>query len=328
MVSQSGAFSLQVKNTVPQSLFSLRIDRLDSNLSEQLILINDFPNIQVSANVNDITAYSVKGSPASDSLKSFFNYYKQAFESIDNLNDSIEEIEKNNKNTDIIKTLQNNRNQEITVINNYIKEFIKNNNSPAAIFYALGVGMNTMPPDSIKSIMTEALIRFPKSKAITTFQTLFNNLMQNVQNQASNTSYPLLNKLAPEIALPNPNGDTIRLSSYRGKYVLVDFWASWCNPCRHENPNVVKAYKKFHSKKFDILGVSLDDDKADWIEATKEDHLTWTQVSDLKKWNTPLVSIYQFDAIPFNVLIDPNGIIIASELRGDDLEEKLSEVLK
>jgi thiol-disulfide isomerase/thioredoxin len=114
----------------------------------------------------------------------------------------------------------------------------------------------------------------------------------------------------------------------RGKYVLVDFWASWCGPCRQENPNVVAAYSKYKDKNFTIMGVSLDKDKASWVQAIKADNLTWTQVSDLQYWNSAVVPLYSIEGIPFNVLVDPQGNIIASNLRGNGLMQKLDEVLK
>lgn len=132
---------------------------------------------------------------------------------------------------------------------------------------------------------------------------------------------------APEFALPNPDGKIISLSSFKGKIVLIDFWASWCGPCRAENPNVVKLYKKYKEKGFEIFGVSLDKEKDKWLEAIKKDGLTWTHVSDLKAWDTPLVKLYNFNGIPCTFLIDKEGKIIAKNLRGEELEEKLKEVL-
>lgn len=131
---------------------------------------------------------------------------------------------------------------------------------------------------------------------------------------------------APEIALPNPQGEVVKLSSLRGKYVLVDFWAKWCGPCRRENPNVVRVYNKYKDKGFTVYGVSLDRTKEDWVKAIQEDNLTWTHVSDLKFWQSEAAKTYGITAIPFSILLDPNGVIIAKNLRGAALEQKLAEI--
>lgn len=144
------------------------------------------------------------------------------------------------------------------------------------------------------------------------------NILKNVQ----------VGKIAPEFAQADTNGNVVKLSSFRGKYVLLDFWASWCGPCRHENPNVVKAFNNFKGKNFTILSVSLDrpGKKDAWLKAIHDDHLAWNHVSDLKFWDNDAAKLYGIQAIPQNLLLDPDGKIIAKDLFGDDLEKKLSEI--
>ena len=134
--------------------------------------------------------------------------------------------------------------------------------------------------------------------------------------------------IAPEFSQADPDGKEIKLSDFRGKYLLIDFWAAWCGPCRQENPNVVAAYAKYKDKNFEILGVSLDQKKDDWLAAIEKDGLPWPQVSDLKYWNNEVSRLYSVRSIPQNFLLDPEGKIIATNLRGKKLEEKLEELLK
>ena len=132
---------------------------------------------------------------------------------------------------------------------------------------------------------------------------------------------------APDFALPNPEGKVLRLSDHFGKYILVDFWAAWCGPCRRENPNVVRVFNKYKDKNFTVYGVSLDHDKNAWIKAIEKDGLNWPQVSDLKFWDSAPAKLYGIRGIPGNVLLDPSGKIVARNLRGEDLEKKLAELL-
>lgn len=133
---------------------------------------------------------------------------------------------------------------------------------------------------------------------------------------------------APEISLPNPEGEVVNLSDLRGKYVLIDFWAAWCKPCREENPNVVRLYNQYKDEGFEVFGVSLDRTREAWVEAIEQDGLEWTQVSDLQYFNSEAASTYQINAIPATYMVDPEGNIVAKDLRGISLENKLKELFE
>jgi peroxiredoxin len=145
--------------------------------------------------------------------------------------------------------------------------------------------------------------------------------------QQAPTTVPTVGQKAPELAFQNPQGKIVKLSDLKGKVVLIDFWASWCRPCRMENPNVVKIYNQYHSEGFEIYSVSLDRDKASWENAIKADGLIWPyHVSDLQYWNSEAARIYGVRSIPSTVLIDKDGKIIAKDLRGPALEQALQKI--
>ncbi|SHF02203.1 Peroxiredoxin [Cnuella takakiae] len=171
----------------------------------------------------------------------------------------------------------------------------------------------------------------------TVMEQRFNQLSEPVRNSQigkslagfiADTKIGAIGTDAPDFTQNDVTGNPVKLSSLRGKYVLVDFWASWCKPCRMENPNVVAAYQKYNPKNFTVLGVSLDRDKDAWVKAIEKDGLSWTQVSDLKFWNNEAAAIYKVQAIPQNFLVDPNGKIVGKNLRGAALDAKLEELLK
>jgi peroxiredoxin len=201
--------------------------------------------------------------------------------------------------------------------NSLITEKIKQNNN----MYASMIAIQGLDPDrfgdTYRSLADGLLKKYPKDKSVMMFRDAVNKMLGTT-----------IGSKAPEIVLPSPDGKEIALSSLRGKVVLIDFWASWCGPCRKEMPNVVRAYAKYKSKGFEIYGVSLDKEKGNWVEAIKEEGITWPQVSDLLYWQSSVISLYAIEGIPYTVLLDREGTIIAKNLRGEELDEKLAEVLK
>lgn len=287
------------------------------------LLINDDPHIRLRADANNYRKYTVEGSTASAQLHELLEKLYTTDSSFVSMQKQKDSLAGTALSDSLVTVLNHRSEQMIETRRNILTKFIDKTKSPAAICYAIGQFDPNTPTSHLKKLMDAASNRFPEHSGIARFKSALT-----VQTHSEQPSYALLNKTAPEIKLPTPLGDSLTLSQFRGKYVLVDFWASWCGPCRRENPNLVAAFNKFKNKNFTILGVSLDKDKEEWTKGITEDKLTWPQISDLKFWNSVVVEPYKIDGIPFNVLIDPQGTIIASGLRGADLEKKLEALIR
>jgi len=296
-----------------------------------LLLVNDASKIEVETDLaRRDNAYTVHGSDASSQLQAFITRYDESAAVISEVFTEIDSLKQFGGTDSLLIAATNRKNQAITKLNDYLKDFIGKSENPALMLFALGMGSRSFQTDDFEKMLDASVKKFPQYSALAQLKTMYE--MEMAQQQQAEASGRKQNawtgKLAPDLALPSTTGKTVSISSFRGKYLLVDFWASWCGPCRHENPNVVKAWNEFKGKNFTVLGVSLDSKLAPWLKAIKDDQLTWTHVSDLQMWNSVAVQTFGFDGIPYNILVDPQGKVIAEGLRGDELESKLREVLK
>jgi thiol-disulfide isomerase/thioredoxin len=206
----------------------------------------------------------------------------------------------------------------------YAGKFIERNNKSLALFIALG---DIKERKKYFTLAEKGIGEtYPNTQYHQALQQAVKALNAPAKNKAPQAGIGVGSK-APELNMPSPAGEIITLESLRGKYVLIDFWASWCGPCRRENPTVVKAYNKYKEAGFEVYSVSLDKDKVRWEQAIKQDGLIWpSHVSDLKQWRSAATGLYGFSGIPYTVLIDKDGKIIATRLRGPQLEAKLAEL--
>ena len=313
VLSDKGDFKFS--NTTPDvDFFRVKIDK-----SEYMLIAKNGDHIKLSADLaNKSFAYTLSGAAEADKLEELNKNRNQYFSRMAVIQSQFEEtVAAQPQNRDMIANQMRpaliKENEDLI---NYTLKFAMENTNSLAGFYAI----NSLNPDEYAPQMLEYADKirsnFNKNAAVTDFLVRMAKL-KTVQSGA----------VAPDFTINTIDGKKIKLSDFKGKYVLLDFWASWCQPCRQENPNVVKAYQSYKNNNFTVFSVSLDKDPSAWKQAVEEDHLAWTHASDLKDFEGPSVRLYQVESIPSSFLIDPSGKIIAKNLRGSDLEEFLNRTL-
>ena len=318
ILDENGNF--EFTNYTPKIGF-YRIKTNDKNFA--MLVLDSADKVTINGSVKDLgNTFKVEGSPETTIFIEYNNLSKSRDIKLDSLNKAFQLLMETNKMDSkrmdslsaIFETPYNSIINQSNIL--MVDKISKNTNMYSSI-----MAIQALDPDKYsdlyKSLDAGLSKKFPKDKNVIMFHEVVERMLSTNIGQ-----------FAPEISLPSPDGKEIALSSLKGKLVLIDFWASWCGPCRKEMPNVVKIYSKFKNKGFEIYGVSLDQDKEKWMEAITKDGINWPQVSDLKYWDNVAARIYNVQGIPYTVLIDKDGKIIAKNLRGQELEKKIAEVLK
>jgi peroxiredoxin len=299
------------------------------------LLVKPGDNISLTANLNKFnSSYDIDGSKDSKKIMKLRRNLEGNIAKLDSLGRFYKQNPNNENNQKLRARLNKVSKDIVQEQKNYTKEFIDNNlNSMVslmALYQQIGPRSYVLDPKKdfkyFEKVDSSLMSQYPNSGPVKSLHSQVEQMKKQMEAEKKKAERLGIGQEAPEIALPNPEGDTIALSSLRGNYVLLDFWASWCKPCRVENPNLVKAYNKYNDKGFEIYQVSLDKKRTSWKKAIKKDNLSWTHVSDLKFWNSSAARTYNIKSIPANFLLNKKGEIIDKDLRGEALQKKLHEL--
>lgn len=282
-----------------------------------LFYMNEKDKITLKANAQNPADYEVAGSKDAETFADFMQSMSQKQRAIQQKKRAFAKARKQKKSPRELKRMRQEYAKAVKGVQNHVKSFADSTSNPIMAAFTANMLNADQHFDFMSQIAEDLKEEMPNSPYTEQFAS-------QVEKKEALTK----GKKAPDIEMTNPQGNKMALSDLRGKVVLVDFWASWCKPCRVENPNVVKTYKKYKDEGFTIFSVSLDKNKKKWKQAIQQDNLSWDyHVSDLKGWNNRAAQKYQVNSIPATFLVDREGKIIAKDLRGDKLEKKLAEVM-
>lgn len=318
-VTSKGEFKIATKVTEP-GFYRLRLNE------NNFVLLQLAPNEKVIITGNALDfykSYEVKGSDGSMALQELDRFLRVNFEQSDSLT-QVFNRQRTATNADslmqVIEPLFNAKQADKIA---FVYKFIDGHKGQLSSLSAIQTLNANEHLDKFLEVGEALKAALPTSEYVTGFNARIADL-KTQQQAALRTS---VGSFAPEIALNDPEGNPIKLSDLKGKVVLIDFWAAWCKPCRMENPNVVKMYNRFKNQGFEIFGVSLDRDKEAWVQAIKDDKMTWKHGSELQFWQSSFVPVYSLEGIPMTYLLDQNGRILAKGLRGPELEKKVEEIM-
>ncbi len=301
------------------------------------LIISPGEKIYVTGSSKDLPhSYFVKGSKDSELAKTLNDKVNKSLSEIDSLHKIYEDSAGSPHILQIRSKLDSAYNNIETKQREYSISFIKNNlNSLAgimALYQELSPRRSLFNPieyyDLYKKVDSIMMMTYPDADAVQSLHSLMNEVTDQKRNEFETKKKVAVGAIAPEIALPSPFGEIIKLSSLRGKFVLVDFWASWLSQCRNNNKNLVYTYWKYKNMGFEIFQVSIERKKESWVNAIRQDGLAWMNVSDIKMWESPVSALYNIKEIPQNLLLDPKGKIIAKNIFGKELENKMKEIFK